>query len=225
MIREVVQEGRMPPWFADPKYGHFANDARLSDEEKQQIGTWVENGCPQGDAKDLPEPRKFAEGWRIGEPDQVVYMRDKPYTVPAEGAVDYQFFTVDPGWTDDKWIQATEARPGNRAVVHHIIVFVQPKDGNDGGGRGGIGGYAPGMTAEHQPAGHGHVRAGRLEAGLPDALHAQRHRSRTTAAWSASSLPIPRRSRRWSAADWWATRPSRFRPAMRTTKSRPSTCS
>ena len=128
-IREVVQEGRMPPWFADPKYGHFINDARLSDEEKQQICTWVENGCPQGDAKDLPAPRKFVEGWQIGEPDQIVYMRDKPYTVPAEGTVDYQFFTVDPGWTTDKWIQATEARPGNRAVVHHIIVFVQPKDG------------------------------------------------------------------------------------------------
>jgi peroxiredoxin len=154
-IREVVQEGRMPPWFADPKYGHFINDARLSDEEKQQICTWVENGCPQGDAKDLPEPRKFVEGWQIGEPDQVVYMRDKSYTVPNEGTVDYQFFTVDPGWNTDKWIQSTEARPGNRSVVHHIIVFVAPKEGGkgDGGGRGGIGGYAPGMTPTISPPG------------------------------------------------------------------------
>jgi peroxiredoxin len=154
-IREVVQEGRMPPWFADPKYGHFINDARLSDEEKQQICTWVENGCPRGDDKDLPEPRKFVEGWRIGEPDQVVYMRDKSYTVPAEGTVEYQFFTADPGWTTDKWIQSTEARPGNRSVVHHIIVFIAPKDGGkgDGGGRGGIGGYAPGMTPTISPPG------------------------------------------------------------------------
>ncbi|HEX3727394.1 MAG TPA: alkyl hydroperoxide reductase, partial [Pirellulales bacterium] len=145
-IREVVQEGRMPPWFADPKFGHFENDARLSDEEKQQLSTWVENGCPQGNAVDLPEPRKFVEGWRRGEPDQVIYMRDEPYAVPAEGVVDYQFFTVDPGWTSDKWIEWTESRPGNRAVVHHIIVFVQPKNGGDFGSRGGIGGYAPGMT-------------------------------------------------------------------------------
>ena len=152
-IREVVQEGRMPPWYADPKHGHFANDSRLSDEEKQQVSTWVENGCPQGNAKDLPEPRKFVEGWRAGEPDQVVWMRDEPFTVPAEGTVDYQFFTADPGWKTDKWIQATEARPGNRAVVHHIIVFVQPKDGNDNSGRGGIGGYAPGMTPEVNPPG------------------------------------------------------------------------
>jgi peroxiredoxin/mono/diheme cytochrome c family protein len=145
-IREVVQEGRMPPWFADPKYGHFTNDARLSAEEKQQICAWVDNGCPQGNVKDLPAPRKFVDGWQIGEPDQVVYMADKSYTIPAEGTVEYQFFTVDPGWTTDKWIQATEARPGNRSVVHHIIVMVQPKEGNDFGGRGGIGGYAPGMT-------------------------------------------------------------------------------
>jgi hypothetical protein len=143
----------MPPWFADPKHGHFKNDARLSDEEKKQLNAWVDNGCPQGDIKDLPAPRKFADGWQIGEPDQVVYMRDKAYTVPAEGTVDYQFFTVDPGWTTDKWVQATEARPGNRSVVHHIIVFVQPPDGGDFGSRGGIGGYAPGMTPTMNPPG------------------------------------------------------------------------
>jgi peroxiredoxin/mono/diheme cytochrome c family protein len=161
-IREVVQEGRMPPWFADPKFGHFQNDARLSDVEKQQLCTWVENGCPKGDAKDLPEPRKFTEGWRIGEPDEVVYMRDKPFSVPAEGVVDYQFYSVDPGWTTDKWIQATEARPGNRSVVHHIIVFVQPKNGGgDAFSRGGIGGYAPGITPNLCPPGTAiHVPAG-----------------------------------------------------------------
>lgn len=152
-IREVVNEGRMPPWFADPRYGKFSNDCRMSDDEKQQIATWIDNGCPEGDRKDLPEPRKFVEGWQIGQPDQIVYMRDEAYDVPAEGTVEYQFFTVDPNWTEDKWIQATEARPGNRAVVHHIIVFVQPKEGGDFGGRGGIGGYAPGMTPSYNPPG------------------------------------------------------------------------
>ncbi|MEX0977720.1 MAG: redoxin domain-containing protein, partial [Pirellulales bacterium] len=145
-IREVVSEGRMPPWFADPRYGHFINDARLSDEEREQLFAWIDNGCPEGNPKDLPEPRKFVEGWQIGEPDQIVYMRDEPYKVPAEGTVDYQFFSVDPGWTEDKWVQATECRPGNRAVVHHIIAFLQAPGGGDAGDRGGIGGYAPGMT-------------------------------------------------------------------------------
>jgi len=160
-IREVVDEGRMPPWFADPKYGHFKNDARLSDEEKQQIATWLDNGCPEGDPKDLPEPRQFADGWQIGKPDQIVFMRDEEYTVPAEGTVEYQYFSVDPGWTEDKWVQATESRPGNRAVVHHIIVFVQEPGGGNFAARGGIGGYAPGTPPDQHPAGLAmHVPAG-----------------------------------------------------------------
>ncbi len=152
-IREVTSEGRMPPWFANPEHGHFSNDARLSKDEKQLINTWVDNGCPKGDAKDMPPAKHYVEGWQIGQPDQVFYMRDKPFTVPAEGVVDYQFYTVDPGWTEDKWIQATESRPGNRAVVHHIIVFVQPKEGGDVFARGGIGGYAPGTPPNVSPPG------------------------------------------------------------------------
>jgi len=155
MIREVVSEGRMPPWFADPKHGHFANDARLSAEEKQQLFTWIDNGCPQGDSKDLPEPRKFVEGWRIGEPDQVFKMAEKPFQVPAEGVISYKFFTVDPGWTTDKWIAAAESRPGNSKVVHHIIASavppgVSPRDPFAGIG---LGGYAPGTIPLACPPG------------------------------------------------------------------------
>ncbi len=160
-IREVVDEGRMPPWFADPKYGHWKNDARLTDDEKAQLHAWVEAGCPEGDEKDLPEPRQFVDGWQIGQPDQIVYMSDEAYDVPAEGTVDYQYFSVDPGWTEDKWIQSTESRPGNRSVVHHIIVFVQAPSGGDFASRGGIGGYAPGMTPNMCPPGTAiHVPAG-----------------------------------------------------------------
>ena len=61
-IAEVVAGGRMPPWFANPEYGHFLNDARLSDSDKSLIATWVDNGCPQGDKADLPEPPKFVDG-------------------------------------------------------------------------------------------------------------------------------------------------------------------
>ncbi len=128
MIREVVDQGRMPPWHADPSHGEFANEARLTDEEKQMIAKWVDNGCPEGDRSQLPEPRQFVEGWSIGEPDQIIYMKDKPVTVPAEGVVDYYHFVVDPGWKEDKWIVAAEAKPGSLETVHHILVFVAPSD-------------------------------------------------------------------------------------------------
>jgi peroxiredoxin/mono/diheme cytochrome c family protein len=128
MIAEVVDQRRMPPWHADPKHGKFANDARLGDEEKQLIGRWVAAGAPEGNPNDLPEPPKFTEGWMIPEPDQVVSM-PKPFKVKAEGTVDYQNFVVDPGWTEDKWVTAMEPRPGNPAVVHHIVMYIVPPRG------------------------------------------------------------------------------------------------
>jgi len=152
MIREVVDEGRMPPWYANPDHGKYANDARLTKEEKSLISAWVDNGCPEGDASQLPAPRQFAKGWRIGEPDQVIYIADEAYPVPAEGTVEYKYFTVDPGWKEDKWVQATESRPGNAAVVHHIICFIQSPGGEEGR-MAGLGGYAPGNPADIHPLG------------------------------------------------------------------------
>src|SRR5262249_15315585 len=80
-IREVVQEGRMPPWCADPRHGTFANDRRLSAEGRGQLLRWVEDGCPRGDDRDLPPPREFPLGWRIARPDLVVSV-DEEYQVP-----------------------------------------------------------------------------------------------------------------------------------------------
>jgi hypothetical protein len=136
MIREVVRDQRMPPWHANPAHGQFANDARLSDEEKKLIDRWVEAGAPEGNKADLPPARQFAEGWQIEEPDAVIYMREEPYSVPAKGEVRYQYFMVDPGFTEDKWVKAAECRPGNRAVVHHIIVGIAPEGARPGGGDG-----------------------------------------------------------------------------------------
>jgi len=153
-IREVIQEGRMPPWFANPEYGHFANDARLSDEEKQLIYDWIDGGSPEGNQADLPAPAQFTVGWQIPEPDEVFYIKDEPYDVPAEGVVAYQYFKVDPGFKEDRWIKAAEARPDNRSVVHHIVAFFVPPGAKLGGGqRGAMIGYAPGMPPSRFPEG------------------------------------------------------------------------
>ncbi len=151
MIREVVEQERMPPWFASPAHGKFSNDARLTSEEKQAIFAWVDAGAPLGNPSDLPEPRQFVEGWNIDQPDQVIAMADQPFDVPAEGTLDYKHFVVDPGWTEDKWLTAAEVRPGARSVVHHVFVLCFPPGKNDAfkiafdGGL--IGGYAPGTPA------------------------------------------------------------------------------
>jgi peroxiredoxin len=161
MIREVVEDRRMPPWHADPKHGTFRNDRSLSKEDRDALLTWIKQGCPRGDDKDLPEPRKFAESWTIGRPDVVLEMK-KDFTVPAKGGrngIPYQHFTVSTNFKEDVWVQAIEAKPGNRNVVHHIIVYVVENgkrigEGVDGFGNGMLVAYAPGDLGIVYPPGH-----------------------------------------------------------------------
>ena len=127
MIQEVVNERRMPPWHASPEHGSFSNDCRLSEDEIRMINDWVDAGAPQGDTAQLPEPVVYTTGWQMEKPDLVLPMDSKPYRVPATGTVDYEYFVVDPGFKEDKWVSAAECRPGNPAVIHHIIVGIAGK--------------------------------------------------------------------------------------------------
>lgn len=140
-IREVVADRRMPPWHADPRYGKFANDPSLSEQEKKLLFAWIDGGCPRGDPAEIhfSQPA-YPQDWRIPTPDQVVSMPE-PFTVPAEGIIEYQYFVVDPGFREDRWIQAAEVRPGNRAVVHHCNVFLQPPDSPDIQSQGELGSF------------------------------------------------------------------------------------
>lgn len=152
---EVIDNGRMPPWHADPKYGSFANAREMPDADKQVLRDWVAAGTPKGDVVDLPEPVAYTQGWQMGgEPDLVVTMRNRPYVVPAEGMIDYQYFVVDPKITEDAWVTAAQIIPGNRAVVHHAIVFIRPPDGSEFRGIGWLTAYVPGQRLVKMPPGH-----------------------------------------------------------------------
>jgi peroxiredoxin len=155
MIAEVVRERRMPPWHADPAHGTFANDRSLPAAEKDLIFQWVTNGCPEGDPADLPEPRQFTAGWQLPrEPDLVLGM-EKPFKVPAEAGrngVRYQYFVVPTGFTEDQWVAATEVQPGNRAVVHHTIVYVAPPGKRRRDDWIFLSAYVPGLRFDPLPA-------------------------------------------------------------------------
>ncbi len=158
MIAEVINENRMPPWHADPKHGRFTNARVMTDAEKKLVYRWVADGAPLGDVSKMPPPRKFpVAGWQLKKkPDVVIAMRKEPFIVPAEGTVRYQYVSVDPGFKEDKWVQMAEVLPGNRAVVHHILVFVRPPTGRQmtvSGEGGFLVGYVPGMRAKHFPDG------------------------------------------------------------------------
>ncbi|MFN7731062.1 MAG: redoxin domain-containing protein [Pirellula sp.] len=128
MILEVIDQGRMPPWHADPAHGQFKNARSMSKSEMETIRTWVRAGAPLGDREAIPKPPALISGWRMNrDPDLVVGM-DTAYRIPATGSVDYQYFVVDPGLTEDRWVEAAQVIPGDPSVVHHAIVFVRPPD-------------------------------------------------------------------------------------------------
>jgi hypothetical protein len=162
-IREKVIDRSMPPWLADTKQDHFSNDRRLTEKEVATIVAWVDAGAPKGDDSYMPPPPNFTEGWVMGKPDVVFYLPED-YSVPAEGTIPYQYITVKTNLKEDKWIQAAEIRPGNRAVVHHIIVSVRAP--NEGGGADAaaapararargykLAGFAPGEQPKVYPRG------------------------------------------------------------------------
>jgi peroxiredoxin len=152
MIAEVVQDGRMPPWHASPRYGKFSNEARLSPAEKQTICAWVAAGAPEGNPGDLPEPAHYAEGWRIPTPDTIIAL-PRAIEIPAEGLMPYQNLVIDPKFKKDVWVRASQVRPGNPSVVHHLVVFVLPPGTDDSARIDFLAAYAPGMPPRVLPEG------------------------------------------------------------------------
>jgi hypothetical protein len=126
-IQAAVLTHKMPPWFADPRYGHFSNDSRLSEQEIHTIEAWVAGGAMEGDSKDMPAQPTFAGGWRLGKPD-LVFDIGKDFDVPADKDLHVDF-TVPTNFTEGKWIRAAQILPGNRTVVHHVHLAVIPNEG------------------------------------------------------------------------------------------------
>ena len=126
-IRESVVTRKMPPWFADPRFGHFANDRSLTQAQIDTIAAWAANGAPEGDAKDRPADIDWRERWAIGKPDAVFEM-PQPFPIPATGAIEYQFLILPTHFTEDKWVQKVEVRPTAGDAVHHAVAYIRPPD-------------------------------------------------------------------------------------------------
>jgi mono/diheme cytochrome c family protein/thiol-disulfide isomerase/thioredoxin len=133
MIRAVTEEGTMPPWFAAPidsgaHASPWSNDRSISQAEKDAIAAWIAAGKPEGDPKDLPLPRAFAESaWKIGPPD-AVFELPQPIAVKADGFMPYQNVLVPTNLTEDRWVKAVQIAPTDPSVVHHVLVFALDED-------------------------------------------------------------------------------------------------
>jgi mono/diheme cytochrome c family protein len=126
-IRNAVEQKTMPPWFADSRFGRWANDPSLTAEEIATLGNWDSAHAPAGDPADAPPPRRWAGAWNIPEPDRVVQMA-APVAIPARGEIEYTYEIVPTGFTEDKWVQMVQVLPSAPRYVHHAVVYVRPPD-------------------------------------------------------------------------------------------------
>ncbi|HUA02163.1 MAG TPA: cytochrome c [Candidatus Aquilonibacter sp.] len=127
LIANDTGSRKMPPWFADPRVGHFSNDPSLSQEEIATLAAWAAAGAPSGNPADAPAPRHWAFGWNIPTPDLVIRM-PKPVPIPPLCEIEYTYEIVPTGFTVGKWVQMSEIRPSSRANVHHAVVYIRPPD-------------------------------------------------------------------------------------------------
>ena len=173
-MAKVTQSRFMPPWQATHGHGEFADERRLSEEDIAAIGTWVQQGMPEGDRAKMPALPTFTDGWRLGTPDLVLEMPAE-FEVPTSGPDIYRNFAIPTGLTEEKWIRAVEFRPRARKAVHHALFAyarggalqaIEGKDGRPGypglvpvpwgaqfGPTGEVGGWAVGTTPRFLPEG------------------------------------------------------------------------
>jgi len=125
-MKTAVATRKMPPWFADPSYGHFFNDRSLKQSEIETIAKWADSGAPEGDAKDAPPAVQWPEGWQI-QPDIIVQgpTTDVP-AHPKNNVVEWMSVTVPTGFTKDTWITSVQIKPEHTAVTHHICLGFNP---------------------------------------------------------------------------------------------------
>jgi hypothetical protein len=173
-IKAKTQARQMPPWKAVAGCGEFESSRALSDEDLDTIVRWVDAGAPEGDPADLPAPLSFPDEWKNGEPDLALVTARNGFKIPAGTTEDvYRCFSLPADSNVDRFVTGIEIRPGNRAIVHHVLLFLDgtgasialdradPGPGyTQFGGvgftpTGFLGGWAPGGAPQNLPEGTG----------------------------------------------------------------------
>ena len=126
-VLQAIQNHKMPPWFADPCCGRFANDPSPSSQQLATIADWVKAGAPAGSEKAAPPAPHWTAGWNIAPPDLILKM-PRAVKIPASGDVEYTYQIVPTNFAEGKWVEMAELRPSARNHVHHGVVYVRPPE-------------------------------------------------------------------------------------------------
>jgi hypothetical protein len=126
-IRDYTSRRQMPPSKAVRGYGDFCDQRRLDDTQIAILAKWAATGASAGNLKAAPALPRFAPSaeWVLGKPD-VIMQADRIYHLEAEGADVYREFVMPQVYDEDKFITSLEFQPGNRAVVHHVVLYFDP---------------------------------------------------------------------------------------------------
>jgi hypothetical protein len=122
LIKFMTMSKQMPPWKPTEGCGEFLDERRLTAQEIATLSQWADNGAPEGNRSDLPQPRSFDSGWELGEPDFIAASAEA-YT-PAEHGDTYRCFTIPTNYSSMKYVRAIDTHPDDRETVHHVISFV-----------------------------------------------------------------------------------------------------
>lgn len=190
-IVAYTRDGTMPPWKPTAHFGEFQNVRSIPADEIDVLDAWVKGGALAGDRSLAPPPRSYPEGWQLGTPD-LVLSPSEDYRLSADGRDVYRNFVIPTGLEDDRQVAAYEIIPGNRRVVHHVLMFLdgrgasKPLDAADPGPgydspaglpgflpTGSLGGWAPGNQPHVLDANIVRI----LPAGVPIVMQVHYHKS------------------------------------------------
>jgi len=170
LMVDAIGKGTMPPWGeaetseCQPRLG-FKNDRRLTTEQKALFNTWVSTGMKEGD-KNTAAVVPPAANLDLANANTTILTDAKP---SVSGSVDkFYCMSLDPKLSEDVWLTGTQVIPGNRKIVHHVLVFDDPQGASAAlaqpngyyecvGGSGTPGSsllaaWTPGATAAETPA-------------------------------------------------------------------------
>jgi tetratricopeptide (TPR) repeat protein len=121
-VAAATETRAMPPWLPEPGHGEFVNERRLRDDQIATIQRWVEQGTPEGDPADKPQPPAWPDGWQLGTPDLV--LRADTYTLTPGDRDVFRNFVVPVPRSSTRYVRAIEFRADNPKVLHHASIAV-----------------------------------------------------------------------------------------------------
>ena len=119
-LSDAINSHRMPPWPPDPNFSRLAHERLLSPSDIQKINDWINGGMPEGNTANLPQLPNYPTGSQIGTPDAILLSPTYTVTVATD---DFRCFVIPSGYSAAQMMKAIEFIPGNRAIVHHVLIY------------------------------------------------------------------------------------------------------